>query len=482
MRFTNYLIESEDNKIKKRWNTYISSDPMIKNGIDILNKITSKGYDAYIVGGAVRDLILGDKPHDIDISTNMPIDELEKLFKVYDIGRSMDFGIIAVNQGGYTYEIAQFRSESDYTDGRHPDTIKIETDFKKDASRRDLTINAMAIDAKGNIIDHFNGKKAIFDKVIQTVGNPHERFKEDKLRMMRACRFSSKYCFDIHPDTKDAIMTNKEGIKDLSPERIKDELVKMASQSGDKFAQAILTLDEVGILEIILPELTRLKGFKETLQWHPEAYENDGNGTPFDHTMAALRKNKSTDPIINLAVLFHDLGKGVTHKLRSDGIRHSYHGHAEKAKDIIDDIAKRLKLSNKEKDSILFATLNHMKMFRGKEMKPSKIIKLVKDENWEVLKAVSYCDDSCRTGLFNKKDYVKSVENMEKIAMKWGDKVTSNVVKVIDGKHVMKLTGMRQGKELGTLIKNVTELVLDNGIKNQKDIDKLIIKAYMEMK
>jgi len=480
MRLNNYITESVDQDIKKRWGQYTKTDNMIKNGVDILKKINSKGYDAYIVGGAVRDLIIGDKPHDIDISTNMPIKEIDKMFKTYDIGQSKDFGIVVVSQGGEQYEIAQFRSESDYSDGRHPDKVEIVSDFETDAGRRDLTINAMAVDKDGNIIDHFNGKKAIFDKVIQTVGNPNERFKEDKLRMMRACRFSSKLCFDIHPDTKDAIKSNKEGIKDISVERVKDELVKMASQSGDKFAQGIITLDEVGILDIILPEITRLKGFKETVKFHPEAYEGSGTGSPFDHTMQALRRNKVADPIINLAILFHDVGKGVTHRLRSDGVRHSYFGHAEKAKDIIDDIAKRLKLSNKEKDSIIFAALNHMKLFKGTEMKPSKVIKLVKDENWEVLKAVSYCDDSCRTGMFDKNVFNDTIDNMEQISKKWGDKVTSQVVKVVDGKHVMKLTGMRQGKELGDIIKKVTELVLDNGIKNQKDIDKLIMKVYDE--
>jgi len=482
MRLKKYINENIDKNIKKRWSEYIKSDSMIKNGVDILNKINSYGYDAYIVGGAVRDLILGDKPHDIDISTNMPIDELNKIFKTYDIGKSKDFGIVVINQGGEQFEIAQFRSESDYSDGRHPDKVKIVKDFKTDAGRRDLTINAMAVDKEGNIIDHFNGKNAIFDKIIKTVGNPNERFKEDKLRMMRACRFSSKLCFDIDPDTKNAIKSNKEGINDISIERVKDELIKMATQTGDKFADAILTLDEVGILDIILPELTKLKEFKETLKWHPEAYENGGKGTPFDHTIAALKKNKIVDPIINLSILFHDVGKGITHRLRADGIRHSYFGHDKEGADIINNIAKRLKLSNKERDSIMFAAINHMKLFRGTEMKPSKIIKLVNDKNWNVLKAVSYCDDSCRTGMFNKKTFNDSISNMEKIAKKWGDKVSSQTIKIIDGKHVMKITGMKQGKELGDLIKNVTDIILNKGIKNQKDIDDIIMKYYEKTK
>ncbi len=370
------------------------------------------------------------------------------------------------------YKITEYIST-----GRRPESVSFNVSLEDDMSRRDIQYNAMAIDKDGNIIDHFNGKQAIKDKVIRTVGNPNDRLKEDHLRLLRIVRFSSKYGHSIDPKTKNAIIDNKEGIKDLSPERIKDELVKMASLSGDRFADAITTLDEVDILDIILPEITKLKGFKETERHHPEAYEQ-GNGTVYDHTLAALRRNKIADPLINLSVLFHDIGKQLTYKWNPDKSSHSYHGHAQEGKDLIDTIAKRLKLSNKEKNTIMFSMVNHMKLFKGSSMKPSKIIKLVNDENWGVLKAVSYCDDSCRIGIFDKKTFNDTINNMEKISKKWGDKITTRLIKVVDGKHVMKLTGLHQSKELGDIIKKVTELVLNNGIKNQKDIDALIMKVY----
>lgn len=473
-RFYNYL--NEESKLE-RWEEYVDSNPMLHAAVEILEKINSKGYKAYIVGGGVRDIVLGDKMKDVDIATNMPMDEIYDTFtKVFDIGKSKTFGIVVVNYGGYDFEVAQFRTDGEYLDGRRPEDVEIVMDFETDAGRRDFTINAMGIDAQGNIIDYFDGKKDIKHKIIRTVGNPYDRFEEDYLRMKRAIRFSSKLSFEIDQETLDAIKSKKDFISKIAPERIREELVKMAGQSGEKFARAISLLDETGILDIILPEITKLKEFYEQPEFHPEAYEQ-GEGRVFDHVLAALRKNDLEDPIVNLAILMHDVGKGVTFKKR-DG-KNTFHGHAEASKEIIDNIADRLKLSNKEKQSILFAALNHMKMTKALDMKPTKIMKLVDDENWEVLKAVSYCDDACRTGLFDKKRFNHIISNMEKIHKRWGDKTTGKVAKIVDGQRVMDITGLRPGKQVGDIIKMVTDWVVNKGSK--ESIDSLIKKAYQQL-
>lgn len=478
MRFNSFI--NEDTNDKQRWNDYLSSNSMLKSAVKVLNDINKKGYKAYIVGGSVRDFILGKEPHDVDIATNCPIDTLSKMYKTYDIGKSKDFGIVTVNVGGHQYEIAQFRQDGTYSDGRRPDSVKICTDFQGDAARRDFCFNAMGVDAEGNIIDYFDGRKDIKNKVVQTVGNPHDRFQEDYLRMMRAARFAGKLGFDIGTKTKEAMKQHAEKLKGLAPERIKDELFKMASQSGSKFADTLQILDEVGVLNVILPELMKLKDFQEMEIYHPEAYEGGGKGTPFDHTLAALRVNKIEDPLVNLAILFHDIGKTTTYAVE-DG-KHTFHGHAGEAKDIIDELAKRLKLSNKEKDAIIFAAVNHMKMHTALDMKPSKIIKLVNDENWEVLKAVSYADDAARKGLFDQQRFDNIINTMIEIRNKWGDKITGSTVKVIDGKRVMQLTGLPPSKTIGEIIKKVTDEVLNKGIKNDREIDSLVLKYYQEMK
>jgi len=372
------------------------------------------------------------------------------------------------------YKIVEYEST-----GRRPSSVSFNVSLKQDLSRRDIQINAMAIDVDGNIIDYFNGRQAIKNKIIQTVGNPNDRFEEDRLRVLRAARFAGKLGFDIEPTTKKAMTKHADKLKKLSVERIKDELWKMASQSGDKFADTIRILDETGILKIILPELINMKEFPENIEHHPEAYADGGKGTSFDHMMQALRKNKIANPLINMSILLHDIGKGYTYK-NKDG-KHTFYGHAEEAKSIIDTIAKRLKLSNKEKDAIMFAVINHMKLHNGLKMKPSKIIKLVKDENWELLKAVSYCDDSCRGTLFNKRNFEEIINGMEKISKKWGDKTVGKVVKIVDGDRVMKLTGLPPSKKVGDIIKKVTDEVLNKGIKSQKEIDELVLK-YMKEK
>ena len=474
-KFYSYL--KEESAID-RWDEYVNSNPELYAAVQILKKINKNGYRAYIVGGSVRDIILGDKLHDVDIATNMPIDEIYLAFdKVYDIGKSKDFGIVVVKSGGYDFEVAQFRTDGQYVDGRRPEDVEITMDFETDAGRRDFTINAMGVDASGNVIDYFDGKKDIKDKVIRTVGNPYDRFEEDYLRMKRAIRFSSKLDFQLDPETLEAIKSKKEFIKNISAERIREELIKMASQEGRKFARAITLLDETGILDIVLPEVVKLKEFKEQPEFHPEAYE-EGEGTVFHHVLAALKKNKLEDPLINLSILLHDVGKGVTHQ-EKDG-KNTFHGHAEASKEIIDTIADRLKLTNKERKAILFAALNHMKMMNALDMKPTKILRLVDDEHWEVLKAVSYCDDACRKQLFDKGRFEKIINNMENIQKRWGDKTTKKTAKIVDGKRVMKITGLRPGPEVGQIIKKVTDWIVNKGSK--ESIDKLIKKAYKELK
>ena len=190
MNFLRYLNEARE--MLKQWNSYVKRSKELSAGVKILKQINKAGYKAYIVGGVVRDIILGVKPGDVDIATNMPIDKIAEMWKTHDIGKSKDFGIVVVKQDGHSFEVANFRSDGKYLDGRRPEKVNIVGSFEEDAARRDFTINSMGINAKGEIIDYFDGKKDLKNKVLRTVGDPKERFGEDYLRMMRAPRIATK--------------------------------------------------------------------------------------------------------------------------------------------------------------------------------------------------------------------------------------------------------------------------------------------------
>ena len=198
----------------------IFKSPMIKFGISLMKDINNYGYQSYIVGGAVRDIVMGDLDiHDIDIATNMPIDQIKKHFKTYDMGGEKH-GTCIVHYNNFDYELTQFRTESTYSDNRHPDEVKYVNSFEEDTKRRDFTINSMGIDAEGNVIDYHKGIDDIKNKKLKAVGDPYERFGEDSLRIIRALRFASRFGLDIDENTFNAIVKMKKSLSNLAIERI----------------------------------------------------------------------------------------------------------------------------------------------------------------------------------------------------------------------------------------------------------------------
>jgi len=462
MKFkTFYITESE---AVKDWKEYVSKNLLLKKASEVV-EILSKFGKAYIVGGAVRDIVLGKEPDDIDIATNVPMAKIESIFSTHDIGKNKDFGIVVIKYKDENFEIAQFRKDGTYTDGRRPDSIKIVPDFKDDAARRDFTINAMGIDSEGNIIDYFDGMKDIQNKVLRTVGNPSERFGEDYLRMLRAVRFSSRLGFKLDPETKDAIKKGSENINNIAAERIQKELVKMAEQEGSKFADAIVELDDSGLLDKILPEIVKLKEFKHNVKFHPEAPDVYG------HVIAAIKANKVADPIVNLAILLHDVGKLKTHSVDEKGDH--YLGHAEEAKELIDQIADRLKFDLKTKDAIMFATLNHMKMHDFLKLSNSNIIKMMDSPYWEVLKSTAEADTKARGELFDKEEWDEVVKKINKFSEGAANrKQIETIKKVVNGRGVMELRKIKGGPDVGKIIVDTVTWIHDEGI-DINDIEKI---------
>jgi tRNA nucleotidyltransferase/poly(A) polymerase len=461
------------------WQNALASNKMLKTAVDLLKKLEEivPNSENLIVGGAVRDLLLGQEPHDIDIGTNIDIDTIEKHFHTDEIGKSKDFGITNVHYGDETFEVANFREEEGYSDFRRPDSVKMVKSFEKDATRRDLTINALGIDKNGYIHDYVGGIDDLRNKIIRTVGEPFKRFTEDALRLLRVGRFASKLGFKIDPQTETAISELKSLIEKVVPERIKGELYKAAENGGPVLADYLEHLYKTGLLNIIIPELAGLSGLLHKQEHHPEAPDVLG------HVLAALRASKSKDPTVNLAIAFHDVGKLTTGDKDEEG-EPTYHGHDDAGVDVFNAIANRLKLSNEERDAILFAISYHMKGHKLPEMKKSKVLAMRQNPNWPVLKDVIYADAAARGPKFKHQTFNKDMEYVEDILSKFGEKdaFEKKMATFVDGRLIMRLVDGIKGADIGKIKNDARDLIVSKDFNiTQDEINNYIVQKAREL-
>lgn len=383
-------------------------------------------------------------------------------------------------------------------DGRHPTDISFGSSFKEDACRRDFSFNALALNSAGQIIDYFNGIDDLHNGTVKAIGCPYDRFGEDVLRIMRAIRFAVKCNFEIEKCTSMAIKDCSDFLSKVSIERIYDELYKMASLGGIKFAKAIELLDSHDILEKILPEITCMKNYLHACIHHPEGaiairksdhmefeydnkLHNNSNyiiklGTVWDHTIAAIKQSTSFDPEINLAILFHDVGKPVSFVKKFDEkkgiIKYTYHGHDYKGVEVFENIAKRFKLSNEFKEKVNFCIVNHMKFHLLNEMKITKIVPLITHKYWNELMYVSYCDDSCRKNVFNQDGWNKTIKRIDEIKSQLESQKES--LSFINGINVMKICNIKQGSQVGKIIKASKDIAIKKNINNESELIEII--------
>ena len=323
---------------------------MEKTAIQIIKKFQKAGFAAYFAGGSVRDMLMGKEPEDFDIATSAKPDEIEKLIpKTIPIGK--EFGVILGIVNGHHFEVATFRSDSSYSDGRRPDAV-IFTSAKEDAVRRDFTINGLFYDPiTKKVLDFVDGQKDIKNKVIRFIGEAHERIKEDHLRLIRGIRFKNNFSFEYGPNTEKAIKELAHLVDDVSSERVQDELTKMLLHNHR--SHSMKELDEFGIMERILPELTACKGVKQPKQYHQE-------GDVFTHTLKALHDmpEEFVNKELVWATLLHDIGKPDTFVEKSDRIH--FDGHAQLSAKMARKICSRLKFSRVETNKITWLIEHHM--------------------------------------------------------------------------------------------------------------------------
>ncbi|MBI4372697.1 MAG: CCA tRNA nucleotidyltransferase [Candidatus Omnitrophica bacterium] len=343
-----------------------------KFALQIVKSLTEAGYTAYFAGGCVRDLVMKVKPKDYDIATTASPDEIEKLFsKSIPVGKQ--FGVIIVVMNGRHFEVATFRREGPYRDGRHPDEVSFTTP-EQDALRRDFTVNGLFYDPmKRRTIDYVGGKNDIRRKVIRTIGNPLARFEEDHLRLLRAIRFAANLGFQIEENTWNAIRELRKTIHSVSQERIRDELVKMFTRSNA--GRGLELLSESGLLAEILPEIETMKGVQQPPEFHPE-------GDVFIHTKMLMDQLEHPSIALAFGALLHDVGKPAT--FSDEGGRIHFYNHPGIGADISKKLLTRLKFSNREIADIISCVENHMKFANVKEMRIGKLKQFISRDNFPV--------------------------------------------------------------------------------------------------
>ena len=335
--------------------------------IRIIRTLEASGHRALLAGGCVRDALLGLEPKDWDIATDAAPEAVEGLFeKTVAVGAQ--FGVVRVRVDEREFEVAQFREDGPYGDGRRPDSVR-PSDEKGDANRRDFTINGMFYDASNDrLLDYVGGRRDLDEGVIRAIGEPGARFREDHLRMMRAVRFSARFGFPIEPATAAAIEANAALIEKISPERIRDELTIILTQNHSDAAFA--TLDSSGLLERVLPEVAAMRGVAQPPEFHPE-------GDVWTHVLAMLRiKERAASPALAWGILLHDVGKPPTYT-ETDRIR--FNGHDKAGAQMSEEVCGRLRMPKAQAARIRELVANHMRFMHVEKMRESRLKRFLRE-------------------------------------------------------------------------------------------------------
>lgn len=452
---------------------------------DILKKMNEifvqHGYKAYLVGGAVRDMLMGKEPHDWDVTTDATPEQVMSIFRKV-IPTGIAHGTVTVHFMKNEIEVTTFRTESDYSDGRHPDKVEYTGNIEEDLSRRDFTINAIASYlGDGTITDPFHGRDDIKRKVIRTVGNPLERFSEDGLRPVRAVRFSAQLGFEIERETLKAI-SEPEILKKtsgISLERFRDELLKL--MKAEKPSAGLKLMEESGILDIFIPEFKKCRG---CIQGDFRGYHQFD---VLDHLFYACDGAPASKQNVRLAALFHDIGKPDVKRVipTPQGDQFTFYNHEAKSQQITKEILFRLKFSNAEIANICHLVVNHMFNYTQDwtDAAVRRFLAKIQAENLEDLYDLRLADiygmnnspvrgqDSRTIALLNElKDRIsKETEKNSVLSLKQ---------LAVNGKDLIK-NGISAGKDLGFVLNQLLETVLEDPTQNEKEqLIKIALNIY----
>lgn len=371
------------------------SSESLKLALSLIRQLRNRTHKAYLVGGCVRDRLLGIEPKDFDISTDASPAQIAAYFPgAVLVGAH--FGVVLVKEGEAQVEVATFRSEGEYTDARRPDEVHFESDPELDAQRRDFTINGLMEDPlTGEIIDVVGGRADLASQTIRAIGDPARRFREDHLRMLRAVRFAARLNFTIEPQTRSAIQTLADKVKTVSAERVRDELLRIFSEGCGR--RGLELLDELGLLARLLPEVKAFQGVEQPPEYHPE-------GDVWTHVLLMFEKMGKATGSLAMGVLLHDIGKPPTFR-RAERIR--FDGHAEVGAAMAHDLLARLRFSNEETEHITALVANHMKFKDVQKMRTSTLKRFLRMDRFEEHLALHCLDCLSSNGKTESYEYVK---------------------------------------------------------------------------
>lgn len=426
----------------------------------IIQKIENAGFEAFAVGGCIRDSLLNRKPNDWDITTSAKPQEIKALFK-RTIDTGIEHGTVTVMINRVGYEVTTYRIDGEYEDARHPKNVIFTSNLVEDLKRRDFTINAMAYNDRFGIVDEFDGMKDLENKIVRAVGNPKERFMEDALRMMRAVRFSAQLGYEIEDGTRAAITELAPNLSKISAERIQVELVKLLTSDHP---EKMRDLYETGITAVIMPEFNIAM---ETEQNNPHHCYTVG-----EHTIQSMMAAEP-DKNIRLALLYHDIGKPACLTVDSDGIAH-FHGHPAVSKEMCIRSLQSLKFDNDTIQVVSKLVENHDYDILPERKYVRRAMNRIGKEIFPLLLKVKQAD------LLAQSDYLRKEKQMrlDEVYISYQDILEKEEcvdlkTLAVSGKDLITW-GMKPGKELGDMLQKLLSVVIEEPQKNQKEILKEI--------
>lgn len=437
-------------------------EPLFEAARAVVRSLRDAGHEAFFVGGCVRNALCGLPAGEFDITTSATPDEVTELFRrTYGVGRS--FGVIVVREGGGVFEVATYRADMGYKDGRRPEAVRYSKSAREDVERRDFTVNGLLLDPEtGEVFDYAGGVADLKNKVVRTIGEPLERFSEDHLRMLRAARFAANLGFEIEGKTFEAIRENCEMISSVSPERTREEIVKMLTRPNS--GRGLGLLRETGLLARILPEADAMAGVAQPPEFHPE-------GDVFVHTQLVLDRleehTPGRSPELAVGALLHDIGKPPTFEAPDgEGDRIRFNGHDRVGAAMAKKVCRRLRFSNRQTERICELVRHHLKFKDIFKMRESTLKRFLGMPYFEEHLALHQADCLASHGLTDAYEFAKAkLEEFGEEEIKPAPLIT--------GTDLIEM-GLTPGPVFSKLLSQVEEAQMENRVKTRSEALELV--------